>query len=213
MTKLPFHIKTQAPDCTTTQVPLVRSGKKKTEEAVARSSPSLTDAPPRDPSHGSPDSRCLSACPRGCGNLPLARLHSPATILLCLVDPAATAASSSEAPPPLPDPAPPPRSPSPNPLDPATPRPHPGPRWRTSGVATHLVQRGLPGRLQRGDGGAVGSTPPPPPLGPQRAGRRPPQALNCTDTQIRIPVRDTAILRYAIFPKMQIRGYGNIHKK
>lgn len=162
MTKLPFHIKTQAPDCTTTQVPLVRSGKKKTEEAVARSSPSLTDAPPRDPSHGSPDSRCLSACPRGCGNLPLARLHSPATILLCLVDPAATAASSSEAPPPLPDPAPPPRSPSPNPLDPATPRPHPGPRWQTSGVATHLVQRGLPGRLQRGDGGAVGSTPPPP---------------------------------------------------
>ena len=37
--------------------------------------------------------------------------------------------------------------------------------------------------------------------------------LNCTDTRIRIPVRDTAILRYAIFPKMQIRGYDNIYKK
>ena len=35
-------------------------------------------------------------------------------------------------------------------------------------------------------------------------------ALCCTDTRIQIPVRDTAILRYIISPKMRIRGYGNI---
>ena len=37
--------------------------------------------------------------------------------------------------------------------------------------------------------------------------------LYCPDTRIRLPVRDTGILRYAIFPKTKIRGYANIYKK
>jgi hypothetical protein len=36
--------------------------------------------------------------------------------------------------------------------------------------------------------------------------------LCCPDTRIRIPVHDTGILRYAIFPKTRIRGYANIYK-
>ena len=37
--------------------------------------------------------------------------------------------------------------------------------------------------------------------------------LCCPDTRIRIPVRDTGILRYVIFSKTRIRGYANIYKK
>jgi hypothetical protein len=40
-----------------------------------------------------------------------------------------------------------------------------------------------------------------------------PDDLCCPDMRIRIPVRDTGILRYAIFPKTRIRGYVNIYKK
>jgi len=36
--------------------------------------------------------------------------------------------------------------------------------------------------------------------------------LSSPDTWIRIPVRDTAILRYTSFPKTRIRGYANIYK-
>ena len=37
--------------------------------------------------------------------------------------------------------------------------------------------------------------------------------LCCSDTRIRIPVRDMGILRYAIFSKTRIWGYANICKK